>query len=78
MVRKEVGFADLFNGIQRLSVGIFLLIVEFISIREKADKKTKGDMEKVETAIGKLMTKEDLLSILEELKKKGGENVQVD
>lgn len=59
-------------------VGIFLLIVEFISIREKADKKTKGDMEKVETAIGKLITKEDLVSILEELKKKGGENVQVD
>lgn len=59
-------------------VGIFLLIVEFISVREKADKKTKGDMEKVETAIGKLITKEDLVSILEELKKKGGENEQVD
>ncbi|MBQ3812898.1 MAG: phage holin family protein [Bacteroidales bacterium] len=45
-------------------VGIFLLVVEFMSVREKADAKTKKQQEKAAELIGKLITREDLAAIL--------------
>lgn len=36
-------------------IGIFLLVVEFMSIREKADKKTKKDFSEVGDALVKLL-----------------------
>lgn len=36
-------------------VGIFLLVVEFMSIREKADKKTKKDFSEAGEALAKLI-----------------------
>lgn len=45
-------------------VGIFLLVVEFMSVREKADAKTKKQQERAAELIGKLITKEDLAAIL--------------
>lgn len=47
-----------------LLVGLFLLIVEFMSVREKADKKTKKQQEKVAEFISKLITKEDLAELI--------------
>lgn len=69
------GFFELF-GITRLSevpvvtilVGIFLLIVEFMSVREKADAKTKKQQADTAELIAKLITKEDIKEIIEHLK----------
>jgi len=70
------GFFELF-GIGKLSevpvvtilVGIFLLIVEFMSVREKADAKTKKQQADTAELIAKLITKEDIKEIIEHLKK---------
>jgi len=47
-----------------LLVGLFLLIVEFMSVREKADQKTKKQQEKAAELISKLITKEDLVELI--------------
>ena len=47
-----------------LLVGLFLLIVEFMSVREKADTKTKKQQEKAAELISKLITKEDLAELI--------------
>ncbi len=43
-----------------LLVGLFLLVVEFMSVREKADQKTKKQQQEAAELLGKLLTKEDL------------------
>lgn len=41
-------------------VGLFLLVVEFMSVREKADAKTKKQQEQAAELLMKLVSKEDL------------------
>ena len=68
-------FFELF-GIGRLSevpvvtilVGIFLLIVEFMSVREKADEKTKKQQADTAAILAKLISKEDLKELIEAIK----------
>ncbi|MBQ6097309.1 MAG: phage holin family protein [Bacteroidales bacterium] len=47
-----------------LLVGLFLLIVEFMSVREKADQKTKKQQEKVAELLAGLINKEDVLELI--------------
>lgn len=47
-------------------LGIFLLIVEFISLREKADEKTKTEMSRVERLAEKVMNKEEFVEALKQ------------
>lgn len=51
-------------------LAIFLLVVEFISVREKADKKIRSEFHQVEELASKLVKKEDLLQILETILKR--------
>ncbi|MBQ3813666.1 MAG: hypothetical protein II841_08880, partial [Bacteroidales bacterium] len=79
------GFFELF-GIARLSevpvvtilVGIFLLIVEFMSVREKADAKTKKQQADTAALIAKLLTKEDIKEIIEAIKQNQSKDEKVD
>lgn len=48
-------------------VGLFLLIVEFMSVREKADKKTRRKQVEALELIANIMTKEDFKSIIEKI-----------
>ena len=41
-------------------VGVFLLVVEFISIREKADTKTKHQMDDAAALLGKLLENDNM------------------
>lgn len=45
-------------------VGIFLLVVEFLSVREKADEKTKTEFSRVESLASKMVDKEELVDAL--------------
>ena len=47
-----------------LLVGLFLLIVEFMSVREKADQKTRKQQERVAEIIASLISKEDVLELI--------------
>ena len=50
-----------------LVVGIYLLIVEALSVREKADQKVRADMRKAKELLEKVITKEDIADILSEV-----------
>lgn len=50
-------------------LAIFLLVVEFISVREKADKKIRSEFQQVEELAKQLVKKEDIIDILETLVK---------
>lgn len=50
-----------------LVVGIYLLIVEALSVREKADQKVRDDMRKAKKLLEKVITKEDIADILSEV-----------
>ena len=79
MVDGLISMADFFGlfGISRLSavpvvtilVGIFLLVVEFMSVREKADAKTKKQQAAAAELLTKLLTKEDLKELLTGIKR---------
>lgn len=45
-------------------VGIFQLIVEFLSVREAADEKTRTELSRVESLAAKIVTKEELINLL--------------
>lgn len=47
-----------------LVVGIYLLIVEALSVREKADQKVRDDMRKAKELLEKVITKEDIADLL--------------
>ncbi len=47
-----------------LLVGLFLLIVEFMSVREKADNKTKKQQERVAELLAGLISKEDIMELI--------------
>ena len=51
-------------------VGVFLLVVEFLSVREKADQKTKNKMNEAASVIGDVLTKESIKDALEAMIKK--------
>ena len=44
-------------------VGVFLLVVEFISIREKADKKTKKEMTDAAELLSKMLTNDNFKEV---------------
>ncbi|MBR4755760.1 MAG: phage holin family protein [Bacteroidales bacterium] len=48
-------------------VGIFLLIVEFMSVREKADAKTKKNQAEAIRLLSQLLSKEDVKELLQML-----------
>ena len=50
-----------------LVVGIYLLIVEALSVREKAEQKVRDDMRKAKELLEKVITKEDIADILSEV-----------
>lgn len=52
-------------------VGIFLLVVEFMSVREKADQKTMHQQERAAAAIARLLTREEAHELLRYLASKG-------
>lgn len=45
-------------------VGVFLLVVEFISIREKADKKTKKELSDAADLLSKLLNNDNFKNVL--------------
>lgn len=53
---------DLIYGIPVITclLGIFLLLVEFLSVREKADEKTKTEISRAADAAAKLISADDL------------------
>ena len=51
-------------------VGIFLLIVEFMSVREKADVKTKKNQAEAIKLLSQLLSKEDVKELLQMLANK--------
>jgi len=56
-------------------VGVFLLIVEFVSIREKADKKTQKDLAGAAELVEKLLSSESLKELFRTaLEQKTNEN----
>ena len=69
------GLFDLF-GIARLSevpvvtilVGIFLLVVEYLSVREKADEKTKKQRNETAELLYELIKKKEFKEALEHIK----------
>ena len=50
-----------------LVVGIYLLIVEALSVRAKAAQKVRDDMRKAKELLEKVITKEDIADILSEV-----------
>ena len=50
-----------------LVVGLFLLVVEFMSVREKADEKTKKQQLEAVEILSKVLNKDDLKDILEKI-----------
>lgn len=48
-------------------VGIFLLVVEFLSVREKADQKTKNKMNEAAFMLGDVLSKDTVKSALEKM-----------
>lgn len=53
-------------------VGIFLLVVEFMSVREKADEKTKQQQNEAAALLAKLITKDDMKKMLSEIASENG------
>lgn len=51
-------------------LGVFLLVVEFVSVREKADEKTRTEMSRVEAMAAKYLTKDELVEVLTEVMQK--------
>ena len=48
-------------------VGLFLLVVEFMSVREKADEKTKKHQREAIEILTQMLSKEDFKDILEKI-----------
>ena len=57
---------DLIYGIPVITclLGIFLLLVEFLSVREKADEKTKTEISRAADAAAKLISADDLVEAI--------------
>lgn len=65
-------------------IGIFLLAVEFLSVREKADEKTRLELSRAEQLAAKMLNKEELVDALTKAivnatkQQKGGEYENTD
>lgn len=57
---------DVLHGVPIITclLGVFLLVVEFISVREKADDKTKTEISRVEQLAAKMINKDELVGAL--------------
>lgn len=62
------GFAELVYGlpIVTLLLGIFWCVVEFLSVREKADEKIHSDISRAEKLAKQVLSKEEWIEILAE------------
>ncbi|MDH6308054.1 hypothetical protein M2451_002573 [Dysgonomonas sp. PFB1-18] len=62
----KVFHLDIIYGIPIITclLGIFLLVVEFVSVREKADDKTKTEISRVEQLAAKMVNKDELVGAL--------------
>lgn len=61
--------------------GIYLLVIEYMSMREKADEKMRTEMSRVEAMAAKMVKKEDLVEALTQAiinSRKGGSHDSVD
>ena len=56
-----------------LLLGVYLLVVEGISVREKADQKIRGEMQKANEIVSKLISREELVDLLTEVVKRRDE-----
>ena len=56
-----------------LLLGIYLLIVEGISVREKADQKIRGEMQKANEIMSKMISREELVELLADVVKRRDE-----
>lgn len=57
-----------------LIVGIYLLVVEALSVREKADQKVRDDMRNAKELLEKIITKDDIADILSEVIERRSKN----
>lgn len=66
---------DVILGIPIITIllGVYLLVVEGISVREKADQKIRGEMQKANEIVSKLISREELVDLLTELVKRRDE-----
>lgn len=57
---------DAIHGVPVITclVGVFLLVVEFVSIREKADKKTKKELSDAADLLSKLLNNDNFKDVL--------------
>lgn len=71
---------DAIHGVPVITclVGIFLLVVEFISIREKADKKTKKELSDAVDVVTKLLSNENIKEILAKAFEQNNANAEQD
>lgn len=66
---------DVILGIPIITIllGVYLLVVEGISVREKADQKIRGEMQKANEIVSKLISREELVDLLTEVVKRRDE-----
>lgn len=71
----ELFHLEVIHGIPvvTLLLGIYLLIVEGISVREKADQKIRGEMQKANEIMSKMISREELVELLTDVVKRRDE-----
>ena len=71
----ELFHLEVIHGIPvvTLLLGIYLLVVEGISVREKADQKIRGEMQKANEIMSKMISREELVELLTDVVKRRGE-----
>jgi len=75
---------DLVYGLPLITIGmgIFWCVVEFLSVREKADEKIHSEIARAEKLAKQMLTKEELVEVMDEalrksmLKEKVGNNIE--
>lgn len=72
---QELFHLEVIHGIPvvTLLLGIYLLIVEGISVREKADQKIRGEMQKANEIMSKMISREELVELLADVVKRRDE-----
>lgn len=71
----ELFHLEVIHGIPvvTLLLGIYLLVVEGISVREKADQKIRGEMQKANEIMSKMISREELVELLMDVVKRRDE-----
>lgn len=72
---QELFHLEVIHGIPvvTLLLGIYLLIVEGISVRENADQKIRGEMQKANEIMSKMISREELVELLADVVKRRDE-----